>query len=47
MGHAGAVISGGNDTAAAKMEAMRAAGIRGWRAKPSGAGVDDGARAGR
>jgi len=27
MGHAGAVISGGNDTAAAKMEAMRAAGI--------------------
>ncbi len=28
MGHAGAVISGGQDTAAAKMEAMRAAGIR-------------------
>src|SRR3954451_3944925 len=28
MGHAGAVISGGRDTAAAKMEAMRAAGIR-------------------
>jgi succinyl-CoA synthetase alpha subunit len=28
MGHAGAVISGGLDTAAAKMEAMRAAGIR-------------------
>ena len=27
MGHAGAVISGGHDTAAAKMEAMRAAGI--------------------
>ena len=27
MGHAGAVISGGNDTAAAKMEAMRSAGI--------------------
>src|SRR5690349_5100338 len=27
MGHAGAVISGGKDTAAAKMEAMRAAGI--------------------
>jgi succinyl-CoA synthetase alpha subunit len=27
MGHAGAVISGGLDTAAAKMEAMRAAGI--------------------
>ena len=27
MGHAGAVISGGRDTAAAKMEAMRAAGI--------------------
>jgi succinyl-CoA synthetase alpha subunit len=27
MGHAGAVISGGNDTAAAKMEAMRVAGI--------------------
>ena len=27
MGHAGAVISGGNDTAAAKMDAMRAAGI--------------------
>ena len=28
MGHAGAGISGGRDTAAAKMEAMRAAGIR-------------------
>jgi len=27
MGHAGAVISGGRDTAAAKMEAMRVAGI--------------------
>ncbi|MCQ8241811.1 succinate--CoA ligase subunit alpha [Rhizosaccharibacter radicis] len=27
MGHAGAVITGGNDTAAAKIEAMRAAGI--------------------
>jgi succinyl-CoA synthetase alpha subunit len=27
MGHAGAVISGGRDTAAAKMEAMREAGI--------------------
>ena len=27
MGHAGAVISGGKDTAAAKIEAMRAAGI--------------------
>ena len=27
MGHAGAVISGGRDTAGAKMEAMRAAGI--------------------
>src|SRR5271167_2729311 len=27
MGHAGAVISGGKDTAAAKMEAMRSAGI--------------------
>jgi succinyl-CoA synthetase alpha subunit len=27
MGHAGAVISGGRDTAAAKMEAMRAAGV--------------------
>jgi succinyl-CoA synthetase alpha subunit len=27
MGHAGAVISGGNDTAAAKFEAMRQAGI--------------------
>jgi succinyl-CoA synthetase alpha subunit len=27
MGHAGAVISGGRDTAAAKVEAMRAAGI--------------------
>ena len=27
MGHAGAVISGGRDTAAAKKEAMRAAGI--------------------
>jgi succinyl-CoA synthetase alpha subunit len=27
MGHAGAVISAGHDTAAAKMEAMRAAGI--------------------
>ena len=27
MGHAGAVISGGHDTAAAKMDAMRAAGI--------------------
>ena len=28
MGHAGAVISGGKDTAAAKMEAMAAAGIQ-------------------
>ncbi len=28
MGHAGAVISGGRDTAPAKMEALRAAGIR-------------------
>ena len=28
MGHAGAVISGGRDTAAAKQEAMRSAGIR-------------------
>jgi succinyl-CoA synthetase alpha subunit len=28
MGHAGAIISGGNDTAPAKMEAMRSAGIR-------------------
>jgi succinyl-CoA synthetase alpha subunit len=27
MGHAGAVISGGKDTAAAKMDAMRSAGI--------------------
>ncbi len=27
MGHAGAVISGGRDTAAAKMEALRAAGV--------------------
>jgi succinyl-CoA synthetase alpha subunit len=27
MGHAGAVISGGNDTAEFKVEAMRAAGI--------------------
>jgi succinyl-CoA synthetase alpha subunit len=27
MGHAGAVISGGRDTAAAKVEAMKAAGI--------------------
>ena len=27
MGHAGAVITGGNDTAAAKIEAMRSAGI--------------------
>ena len=27
MGHAGAVISGGHDTAAAKMEALRAAGV--------------------
>ena len=27
MGHAGAVISGGRDTAGAKMEAMREAGI--------------------
>ena len=27
MGHAGAVISGGKDTAEAKIEAMRAAGI--------------------
>jgi succinyl-CoA synthetase alpha subunit len=27
MGHAGAVISGGNDTADFKVEAMRAAGI--------------------
>ena len=27
MGHAGAVISGGKDTAAAKIEAMREAGI--------------------
>jgi succinyl-CoA synthetase alpha subunit len=28
MGHAGAVISGGNDTAEFKVDAMRAAGIR-------------------
>jgi succinyl-CoA synthetase alpha subunit len=28
MGHAGAVISGGNDTAEFKVEAMRSAGIR-------------------
>ena len=28
MGHAGAVISGGKDTAAAKIEAMRSAGIK-------------------
>jgi succinyl-CoA synthetase alpha subunit len=28
MGHAGAVISGGRDTAAAKQEALRAAGVR-------------------
>jgi succinyl-CoA synthetase alpha subunit len=27
MGHAGAVISGGKDTAAAKMEALRSAGV--------------------
>ena len=27
MGHAGAVITGGNDTAAAKIDAMRSAGI--------------------
>ena len=27
MGHAGAVISGGKDTADAKMDAMRSAGI--------------------
>ena len=27
MGHAGAMISGGKDSAAAKIEAMRAAGI--------------------
>jgi succinyl-CoA synthetase alpha subunit len=27
MGHAGAVISGGRDTAAAKFDAMRAAGV--------------------
>ena len=28
MGHAGAVISGGRDTAAAKMDALRSAGVR-------------------
>jgi succinyl-CoA synthetase alpha subunit len=28
MGHAGAVISGGHDTAEFKVEAMRSAGIR-------------------
>ncbi|GBQ59844.1 hypothetical protein AA0498_2796 [Acidomonas methanolica] len=28
MGHAGAVISGGNDTAAAKMDILRSAGVR-------------------
>ena len=41
MGHAGAVISGGRDTAAAKMEALRAAGVH-VVGKPRGAGVDDG-----
>jgi succinyl-CoA synthetase alpha subunit len=28
MGHAGAVITGGNDTAGAKIEALRSAGVR-------------------
>jgi succinyl-CoA synthetase alpha subunit len=38
MGHAGAVISGGNDTAAYKIEAMTAAGIR-MSASPAALGA--------
>ena len=41
MGHAGAVISGGRDTAAAKMEAMRAAGIH-VSDSPAALGCNDG-----
>jgi len=38
MGHAGAIISGGDDTAEAKMDAMRAAGFE-VSESPAGLGV--------